>query len=138
MSFLVIARFWMTHRLGFRLMARDDAMLVWLNLLLLMFVAFLPFPTAVGGAHAGSPAAAVLFATAVCLASTASVAYLSGDLDTRTKWLFGVTHNLTIPGSIPATAVMPIRVSSGRGEVSARGQQQPGDGAGDQRRGGGR
>ena len=28
--------------------------------------------------------------------------------------------------------------SSGRGEVSARGQQQPGDGAGDQRRGGGR
>ena len=90
----------MTHRLGFRLMARDDAMLVWLNLLLLMFVAFLPFPTAVGGAHAGSPAAAVLYATSVCLASTASVAYLSGDLDTRTKWLFGVTHNLTIPGSI--------------------------------------
>ena len=64
-DFVVIARFWMIHRLAFRLIARDDAALVWLNLLLLMFVAFLPFPTAVLGAHAGSPAAAVLYATSV-------------------------------------------------------------------------
>ena len=75
LSFLVIARFWMAHRLAFRLIARDDAVLVWLNLLLLLFVAFLPFPTAVVGAHAGSPAAAVLYASSVCLTSTASAAY---------------------------------------------------------------
>jgi uncharacterized membrane protein len=74
-SFVVIARFWVMHRLAFRLIARDDAVLVWLNLLLLMFVAFLPFPTAVLGAHAGSPAAAVLYATSVILASIASAAY---------------------------------------------------------------
>jgi TMEM175 potassium channel family protein len=80
-SFVVIARFWMIHRLAFRLIARDDAALVWLNLLLLMFVAFLPFPTAVLGAHAGSPAAAVLYATSVILASIASAAswYASGS-----------------------------------------------------------
>jgi uncharacterized membrane protein len=35
----------------------------------------LPFPTAVLGAHAGSPAAAVLYAAAVILASMASAAY---------------------------------------------------------------
>jgi uncharacterized membrane protein len=75
LSFVVIARFWVTHHLAFRLIARYDATLVWLNLLLLMFVAFLPFPTAVVGAHAGSPAAAVLYAAAVALASTASAAY---------------------------------------------------------------
>jgi uncharacterized membrane protein len=74
-SFVVIARFWVMHRLAFRLIARDDAVLVWLNLLLLMSVAFLPFPTAVLGAHAGSPAAAVLYATSVILASIASAAY---------------------------------------------------------------
>jgi len=74
-SFVVIARFWAIHRLAFRLIARDDAVLVWLNLLLLMFVAFLPFPTAVLGSHAGSPAAAVLYATSVILASIASTAY---------------------------------------------------------------
>jgi uncharacterized membrane protein len=62
-------------RLAFRLIARDDTVLAWLNLLLLMFAAFLPFPTAVVGAHAGSPAVAVLYATSVCLASTASAAY---------------------------------------------------------------
>jgi uncharacterized membrane protein len=74
-SFVVIARFWVIHRLAFRLIAHDDAVLVWLNLLLLMFVAFLPFPTAVLGDHAGSPAAAVLYAIAVLLASVASAAY---------------------------------------------------------------
>lgn len=74
-SFVVIARFWMTHRLAFRLIARDDGVLVWLNLLMLMLVAFLPFPTAVVGAHAGLPAAAVLYATSVILASIASAAY---------------------------------------------------------------
>ena len=67
LSFVVIARFWMAHRLTFRLIARDDAVLVWLNMLLLLFVAFLPFPTAVVGAHAGSPAAAVLYAASVLL-----------------------------------------------------------------------
>jgi uncharacterized membrane protein len=74
-SFVVIARFWVMHRTAFLLIARDDAVLVWLNLLMLMFVAFLPFPTAVLGAHGDSPAAAVLYATSVILASIASAAY---------------------------------------------------------------
>ena len=80
-SFVVIARFWVIHRLTFQLIARDDAVLVWLNLLLLMFVAFLPFPTAVLGKHNGVPAAAVLYAAAVILAGVASAAcwwYASG------------------------------------------------------------
>jgi uncharacterized membrane protein len=75
LSFVVIARFWVTHRQVFRLIARDDATMVWLNLLLLLFVAFLPFPTAVLGAHLGSPAAAVLYAISVALASFASGAH---------------------------------------------------------------
>ena len=75
LSFLVISRFWVVHRQAFRLIARDDAALVWLNLLLLLFIAFLPFPTAVLGAHEGSPAAAVLYAVAVGLTSAASAAY---------------------------------------------------------------
>jgi uncharacterized membrane protein len=81
LSFVVIARFWVIHRLTFRLIARDDAALVWLNLVLLMFVAFLPFPTDVLGEHLGSPAAAVLYAASVDLASMASAAcwwYASG------------------------------------------------------------
>jgi uncharacterized membrane protein len=75
LSFLVIARFWVAHRLAFQLIARYDGALIWLNLLLLMVVAFLPFPTAVVGEHAGSPAAAVLYAMSVLLVSAASAAY---------------------------------------------------------------
>ncbi len=75
LSFVVIARFWVTHHLAFRLIARYDGVLVWLNLVLLMFVAFLPFPTAVLGEHNGSPSAAVLYGAAVVLAGAASTAY---------------------------------------------------------------
>jgi uncharacterized membrane protein len=75
LSFLVIARFWVTHHVAFRLIDRYDATLVWLNFLLLLFVAFLPFPTAVLGEHQGTPAAAVLYAASVCLASAAGAAY---------------------------------------------------------------
>jgi uncharacterized membrane protein len=75
LSFLVIARFWVIHHQVFRLIARYDMALIWLNLLLLMFVAFLPFPTAVVGQHASSPAAAVLYAASAGLAATASAAY---------------------------------------------------------------
>ena len=75
LSFVVIARFWVAHHLAFRLIARYDGVLIWLNLLLLMFVSFLPFPTAVLGRHNGSPAAAVLYAAAVVLAGGASTAY---------------------------------------------------------------
>ena len=75
LSFLVISRFWVIHRQAFALIARDDPALIWLNLLLLLFIAFLPFPTAVLGAHEGVPAAAVLYAVVVCLTGAASAAY---------------------------------------------------------------
>jgi uncharacterized membrane protein len=81
LSFLVIARFWVIHHQAFRLIARFDTALVWLNLLLLMFVAFLPFPTAVLGRHVGSPVAAALYAISVALVASASAAcwwYASG------------------------------------------------------------
>jgi TMEM175 potassium channel family protein len=75
LSFLVIARFWVIHRMSFQLIARYDAALIWLNLLLLLLVAFLPFPTAVLGEHNGTPSAAVLYAISVGLVGSASAAY---------------------------------------------------------------
>jgi len=93
LSFVVIARFWVTHHLAFRLIGRYDAGLVWLNLVLLTFVAFLPFPTAVLGEHNGSPAAAVLYAAAVILGGTASAAYW---------WYASGPGRLLRPGVAPA------------------------------------
>jgi uncharacterized membrane protein len=46
-SFIVIGAFWVAHHRKFRYIRRYDRGLLWLNLLLLMSVAFIPFPTAV-------------------------------------------------------------------------------------------
>jgi uncharacterized membrane protein len=46
-SFLVIGTFWVSHHRKFRLIRRYDSTFLLLNVLMLMFVAFLPFPSAV-------------------------------------------------------------------------------------------
>lgn len=107
LSFLVISRFWVVHRQAFALIARADPVLIWLNLLLLLFVAFLPFPTAVIGAHNGSTAAAVLYAVAVCLTSAASAAYW---------WYASGRGNLLVP-DIPRGQIRAMRARSLSGPV---------------------
>jgi uncharacterized membrane protein len=46
-SFLVIGTFWMAHHRKFKLIVRYDGRLMMLNLLLLMVIAFIPFPSSV-------------------------------------------------------------------------------------------
>jgi uncharacterized membrane protein len=81
LSFAIIGRFWAAHHLGFRYIARFDLRLIWLNLMLLFFVAFLPFPTEVLGRFGAHSIAAVFYAASVSAASAASAAvwwYASG------------------------------------------------------------
>lgn len=49
LSFLVLGQYWMAHHRIFRHVGRYDSGLMWLNLLYLLGVAFLPFPTALLG-----------------------------------------------------------------------------------------
>ncbi|MEZ4710135.1 MAG: TMEM175 family protein [Caldilineaceae bacterium] len=46
-SFWVIGSFWLSHHRRFRLIVRYDRNLLLLNMLLLMLIAFIPFPTSV-------------------------------------------------------------------------------------------
>ncbi len=46
-SFFVIGRFWIGHHRSFGYLARADDRLVWRNLLFLLTIAFMPYPTAV-------------------------------------------------------------------------------------------
>jgi len=46
-SFLIIGIYWASHNFIFRYVKRYDKAFFWLNLLLLLTVAFLPFPTSV-------------------------------------------------------------------------------------------
>ena len=67
LSFFVIGIFWTAHHRIFRYVANLDQRLIWLNLLFLMCVAFLPFPTAVLGDHDNARASVIFYAAAVGL-----------------------------------------------------------------------
>ena len=47
LSFLVVGEFWYLHHQRFRYIVRCDSPLIWLNLLLLLTVSFVPFASAV-------------------------------------------------------------------------------------------
>ncbi|NJL56438.1 DUF1211 domain-containing protein [bacterium] len=50
-SFLMIAIYWVAHHNVFHLLQRCDRICLWLNLLFLMCLAFIPFPTALLGEY---------------------------------------------------------------------------------------
>ena len=98
-SFLVIGTFWMSHHRVFHYIKRYDGRLLWLNLLFLMNVVFLPFPTSVlseGGAiqqfsaafYAGSVAVAGLLGTCIWWYATRSRRLVDDDIDPRLMSLF--------------------------------------------------
>ncbi len=49
LTFLIIGSYWVSHHRDFQYIKRYDRRLIWINLLLLMFVAFLPFPNGLLG-----------------------------------------------------------------------------------------
>jgi len=85
-SFLVVGQFWTAHHRTFGLIERQDQTLVGLNLLLLLTVAFLPFPAAILGAPNETRDAfpVVFFASSMTLTSFALTAI----------WLYAVRKGL--------------------------------------------
>jgi uncharacterized membrane protein len=72
-SFFVIGLYWMLHHRIFNYIRRFDRGLIWLNLVFLFFIAFLPFPTAVLGAYPAEQAAVILYAISVAAIGLAKV-----------------------------------------------------------------
>jgi len=64
-SFFQVAQFWNAHHQLFRYVVRYDSALIWLNMLFLLLIAFLPVPTSVLG-EMGLTSASVIF-LASCL-----------------------------------------------------------------------
>ena len=78
-SFLVIGQFWIAHHRMFELVRRYDQRLLWLNLVALLTVSFMPFPTALLGVSStpGDQFAVVFYAASMTAASAAlSVTWL--------------------------------------------------------------
>ncbi len=69
LSFTIIAINWMGHYRRFRVIKTHDSTLMVLNLVLLFFVALLPFPTSLLSSYSGESVAVALYAFVVGLLS---------------------------------------------------------------------
>jgi uncharacterized membrane protein len=78
LSFTMIGIYWANHHYLFKLIAKTDHGLNLLNLLLLTFIAFLPFPTHILGTHwpeeASRPVAVTFYAVGLLLPAAAWLA----------------------------------------------------------------
>jgi uncharacterized membrane protein len=92
-SFLVVGQFWIAHHRTFGQLRRVDPTVIWLNLILLLTVAFMPFPAALLRARDTSEdaLAVVLFAASMTVTSLV----LTGT------WLYAVRRGLTAPERLP-------------------------------------
>jgi uncharacterized membrane protein len=68
-SFLVLAVYWQAHHRVFKPITGYDGTLVWLNILFLMAVAFLPFPTSLLGEYGREQVSVVIYAANAAVAS---------------------------------------------------------------------
>jgi len=98
-SFLTIGIIWVNHHAMFALVRRVDRPLLFLNLVLLLFIAVIPFPTAVVGQwitdSQDAPVAAALL----------GVVFLSMGLAFGAIWLYAVGHHeLALEGTDPTLA----------------------------------
>jgi len=103
-SFLVIGSFWMAHHRKFRYIHRLDSRLLQLNLLLLLVVAFIPFPSSVISAS-GNRTATIFYALVMILASFIFVAL----------WSYALRHGMVDPrlteGQRKRELILPLSMS---------------------------
>jgi len=68
LSFIVLGLLWRLHHLAFHSIKRSDNVLVWLNIIFLMFVALIPFSTSLLGNYGTEQIPVVVYAINVLLA----------------------------------------------------------------------
>jgi uncharacterized membrane protein len=96
MSFLFAAVFWVAHHQLFHLLRRSTLVLLWLNVLFLLCLSFIPFPTAMLGEYPANPFAvqffgASMFATSLSFAllrwyGTLGARLTDGNESVRESW----------------------------------------------------
>lgn len=90
-SFLVVGGFWISHHRKFRFIKRFDRNFMLLNLLLLMLIAFIPFPTSVLIEY-GNRTATIFYAVVVTLAGLLLLA----------SWAYASSHNRLLAPHVDA------------------------------------
>jgi uncharacterized membrane protein len=62
LSFVIVGIYWVAHHNTFHYIKRSDRNLLWLNILLLLCIVFIPFPTALLGEYPGQQISVIIYA----------------------------------------------------------------------------
>lgn len=87
MSFLIIGNYWIIHHRVFQNIRKYDSRLIWLNVLFLLFIAFLPVPSNIFGRYPTQQSAIIFFDA--CL-------FFVGMTQTAIWWYASSGHRLLI------------------------------------------
>src|SRR5919202_2739867 len=94
-SFLVVGSYWWGHHRMFRIIRRYDDGLIWLNILFLLCVAFLPFASAVLGEHGDERSAVVFY----------SLAIVATGLVETLLWLYAARGHRLVDAQVSSRAI---------------------------------
>jgi uncharacterized membrane protein len=93
LSFVIVGVYWVSHHNMLHFIKQVDRQLLWLNLVLLLLVVFIPFPAALLGQHPDSALAVTLYGGNLMLVNAAGTAL----------WLYAMSRpNLVADGIAPA------------------------------------
>jgi uncharacterized membrane protein len=82
LSFVIVGMYWIAHHNMAVFVKGVDRLLLWLNLVLLLMIVFIPFSTAVLGRHLRDPDAVMLYGLNLLLVNGAGTAF----------WLYAGSH----------------------------------------------
>jgi len=94
LSFIVVGIYWMAHQRIFHYITRSDGGLLWLNVLFLLTIAFLPVPTNVLG-HFGDSTAAIFYALSLTATGLVLLAL----------WRYASAHHRLVDAMLDAAVI---------------------------------
>jgi uncharacterized membrane protein len=95
LSFVIVGVYWVSHHNMLHFIRQVDRQLLWLNLVLLLLIVFIPFPAALLGQHPDNALAVALYGGNLMLVNAAGTA----------MWLYATSHpDLAAEGVTPAFA----------------------------------
>lgn len=107
-SFFIIGMMWIEHHRIFRFIGNYDFGIIWRNLLFLLFVAFIPFPTALFSEYFRSQTAFVMYVMSFAIAALVKVWIWSYAVKRRSELLIPEADDETIKRISRRSLAVPI------------------------------